>query len=94
MIRRLTAPRLPPELRESGWQLECLPGGFWWCIHPTSGEETAIYDTAGRAIEHCWHLSEPDHERINKTEREVYVFEQVLKKVRLACQRKPRPRTG
>lgn len=82
-FRRLTNPRLPPELRESGWQLAPLPGGYWWCISPISGAETAIYDTAGRAIEHCWRLAEPDHELLNKAAREDWLFAELIRKARM-----------
>lgn len=70
MIRRLRPPRIPRALAAAGWALDCLPGGYWWCIHAVSGAETHIYGAAGPAIEEAWRIAEPDHERLVKLARE------------------------
>ena len=73
-FRRLTRVTTPPMLAECGWSLARLPGGHWWCIHEGAELETHIYTAAGPAIEEATALAEPDHERIGKSNRELYVL--------------------
>lgn len=88
MIRRLERPRTPPELRQAGWHLCALPGGFWWCVHPVSETETPIALSPGRAIEAALRIAEPDYEQLNKWWREEQQARLLHKIWRLQCPKK------
>ena len=82
---RLRSPRTPPELRQAGWHLCGLPGGFWWCIHPATESETPIAQSPGRAIEAALRLAEPDYERLNKWWRETMLSRTMYQIWRAQC---------
>jgi hypothetical protein len=70
MIRRLTAPQIPPGLHEAGWRLWHGPYG-WQCGH-LSGNTTHCHAAPGVAIAEAWDAAEPDHERLQKINRQFY----------------------